>query len=308
MRNEDRFRISSSQLEIGMTSRGGQLFSVKSRAGHEFLWQPDPAVWNDSAPFLFPYVGKSRGGRVRFHGREFPMPVHGFSGGLPWECTALCGDRAEFCLCSSADTRSHYPFDFQLQTSYHAKKNTLTITRMIRNTGEEPMPFTMGEHLGLRTNLRQGALFDQHRLRFEKQEAPVRICTTQGLFLKQAVPMEWTRSKTLALHKEFFGQVPVLILKEPRSSWVELEAGRNSRRVRAEFGQVPYLIFWSPPQKGEFVCVEPCWGSSSWVGETMDGFRRRGVILLAPGETFRYLVKLTFDEPEPDAPQGKKDQ
>lgn len=287
-----------------MASKGGQLFSVKDLTGHEFLWQPDPVIWDDSAPFLFPYVGKSRGGKIRFHGTDFPMPVHGFSGGMPWECTALCKDRAVFCLCSNAYTQNHYPFAFRLQTSYHAKKNTLAITRKICNTGMEPLPFTMGEHLGLRTNLQQGALFDHHCLRFEKQEPPLRICTTRGLFLKQTVPMEWTQNKTLALNKEFFGRVPVLILREPHSSWVELAAGQNSRRVRVEFGQVPYLIFWSPIPKGEFICVEPCWGSSSWVGETMDGFRRKGVILLAPGEAYRYVVKLTFDQPEPDALHG----
>lgn len=294
MKNENRFQITSSQLRVGITTKGGQVFSVKNCAGHEFLWQPNPAIWDESAPFLFPYVGKSLGDQVYFHNRAFSMPVHGFSGGLPWECADISENRAVFRLCDNESTRTYYPFSFKLQTTYHAVENTLIICREICNSGTEQMPFTMGEHIGLRTNLRPDARFDQHCIRFEKAEASARICTTQELFLKEKVKMEWEEKGKLALRKSFFAQVPVLILEAPRSSWVELDAGETSGRVRVNFGKIPYLLFWSPPGEGDFVCVEPCWGTSSWTEETMDGYRRRGVILLAPGETYRYVVQMTF--------------
>ncbi len=295
MNRDDCVSISSGDLHAVVMARGAQLCSVTDRRGHEYLWQPDANIWNDSAPFLFPYVGKSRKDSVEFDGRRFPMPVHGFAGTERWVCTKQSGGAVTFRLEDSQATRMHYPFSFAVDTTYQIKENELTICRKICNTGAVPMPFTMGEHIGLRTNLQANAELDDHKFRFQTQEEPVRITTTRELLACGRTPMPLQSGRELRLCRENFREIPVVILEIPRSAWVELFTDKGPEKVRLTFGRVPYLIFWTPVDRGEFVCVEPCWGTSSWTDETLDGYRRHGVIVLPAGAWRSYEMRLAFE-------------
>lgn len=48
-------------LQVTVETFGAELKSLKSRkSGLEYLWQGDPQVWKDTAPFLFPVVARQR--------------------------------------------------------------------------------------------------------------------------------------------------------------------------------------------------------------------------------------------------------
>jgi len=55
-----KYLLKNDRLEVGFTSLGGALTSIKNEAGTEYLWQGDPEYWSGQAPVLFPICGSLR--------------------------------------------------------------------------------------------------------------------------------------------------------------------------------------------------------------------------------------------------------
>ena len=77
------YEISNGVISIAAVLQGAELVSL-AKGGVEYLWQADPAVWNRSAPNLFPFVGKLNGGVYRYEGKTYPMTPHGFARDMPF--------------------------------------------------------------------------------------------------------------------------------------------------------------------------------------------------------------------------------
>ena len=58
-------------------AHGAQLVSFQNSSGKEYLWQRDPAYWEECSPILFPYVGPVPE-TVIIHGKHYAIPLHGF--------------------------------------------------------------------------------------------------------------------------------------------------------------------------------------------------------------------------------------
>ena len=112
--------LENEALTLAIADKGAELSRVWDReAGCERLWGADPTVWNRHAPILFPFVGKVIDGKYRLNGREYEMKTqHGFARDLDFVCTEEEADSLCQVLCSTAETRAHYPFDFRLQVCH----------------------------------------------------------------------------------------------------------------------------------------------------------------------------------------------
>ena len=65
-------------LKVTVSDLGAEMTGI--RLGEtEYLWQADPAYWNEHAPVLFPYVGRLTDGTYRIGGHEYQMKIHGFA-------------------------------------------------------------------------------------------------------------------------------------------------------------------------------------------------------------------------------------
>jgi glucose-6-phosphate 1-epimerase len=79
------------------------------------------------------------------------LPKHGFARTLPW---ALVATEPHPCfeLCSSADTRQLWPFDFAMRLSFEMSANSLRMLWSVRNTGVDAFSFTGALHTYLRVD------------------------------------------------------------------------------------------------------------------------------------------------------------
>lgn len=50
--------IKNEFLRVEAAEHGAELQSIRDADGAEYLWQGDPAYWQDRAPNLFPYVAR----------------------------------------------------------------------------------------------------------------------------------------------------------------------------------------------------------------------------------------------------------
>ena len=140
-------------LRLEIADKGAELSRVRDKElGCERLWSADPAVWNRHAPILFPFVGKVVDGQYRLKGRVYPMKTqHGFARDLDFVTLEESGSSLCQLLCSTAETREIYPFDFRLLVRHRLdgeNPRLLHIEWEVTNTGEECMYYAIGGHPG----------------------------------------------------------------------------------------------------------------------------------------------------------------
>jgi galactose mutarotase-like enzyme len=142
-----------SRLEI-VPERGGVATSWRIQGQEIFYmdWErfqdPEKSV-RGGIPILFPICGNLPDDRYTHDGKEYTLKRHGFARDLPWEVTGRNtenGAALTFVLKSNEETRSVYPFDFEVTFTYRLKGNTLTLDQTYQNNSSQPMPFSTGLH------------------------------------------------------------------------------------------------------------------------------------------------------------------
>lgn len=141
------------RLEI-VPQRGGVVTSWRIQGQEIFYmdWErfqdPEKSV-RGGIPILFPICGNLPDDRYVQEGKEYSLKRHGFARDLPWEVTARETEKdaaLTIVLKSNEETRSVYPFDFEVTFTYRLKGNTLTLDQTYRNNSSQPMPFSTGLH------------------------------------------------------------------------------------------------------------------------------------------------------------------
>ena len=175
------YSLDNGVLSVRVSSIGGQLLSVK-KDGKEYLWQGDPAFWEDRAPNLFPYIARLTKGTYTVHGKEYHLPIHGFLPAAEMKAEAQEESLLVLRLDADESTLACYPFVFTLRIRYELNQDTLRIAYEVENGGTEDMYFGIGGHPGFQAPLEEGLSFEDYFLEFESEgqsgtdaQPPVRI-------------------------------------------------------------------------------------------------------------------------------------
>ncbi len=260
------YSLDNGVLSVRVSSIGGQLLSVK-KDGKEYLWQGDPAFWEDRAPNLFPYIARLTKGTYTVHGKEYHLPIHGF---LPAaEMKAEVQEESLLVLRLDADesTLACYPFVFTLRIRYELNQDTLRIAYEVENGGEEDMYFGIGGHPGFQVPLEDGLSFEDYFLEFESEgqsgtgaQTPVRIGFSPTCFLNgKDEPWPLEKGCRIPLRHDLFDDDAIVLSHTPKT--VVLRSEKGGRGVRVCFPQMPYIGFWHAVKKpAPYVCIEP-WSS-----------------------------------------------
>ena len=266
MNKNKEYSLDNGVLSVRVSSIGGQLLSVK-KDGKEYLWQGDPAFWEDRAPNLFPYIARLTKGTYTVHGKEYHLPIHGF---LPAaEMKAEVQEESLLVLRLDADesTLACYPFVFTLRIRYELNQDTLRIAYEVENGGEEDMYFGIGGHPGFQAPLEEGLSFEDYFLEFESEgqsgtdaQTPVRIGFSPTCFLNgKDEPWPLEKGCRIPLRHDLFDDDAIVLSHTPKT--VVLRSEKGGRGVRVRFPQMPYIGFWHAVKKpAPYVCIEP-WSS-----------------------------------------------
>jgi galactose mutarotase-like enzyme len=259
-------------------------------AGKPLLWRPDPAVWPDVAPLLFPVVGWTNGGRIRIGGKVFPLGLHGFARQAGFAVAHRALDSVGLDLVSDAASRALYPYEFRLRVDYRLREASLATVLTLINCGAAPMPYACGLHPGFCWPFAGGNMTD-YGLRFETAEDPwVPEISSKGLFLpaKRRVPLEGT----------FLPLTPALLATEAlcfldaRSRFVAFEH-RSGAAITVEVDDFPHFAFWARPP-APFLCIESWTGHGDPADFAGDIFEKPSMRILAPGGQAQHSATYRF--------------
>lgn len=260
------YSLDNGVLSVRVSSIGGQLLSVK-KDGKEYLWQGDPAFWEDRAPNLFPYIARLTKGTYTVHGKEYHLPIHGFLPAAEMKAEAQEESLLVLRLDADESTLACYPFVFTLRIRYELNQDTLRIAYEVENGGEEDMYFGIGGHPGFQVPLEDGLSFEDYFLEFESEgqsgtdaQPPVRIGFSPTCFLNgKDEPWPLEKGCRIPLRHDLFDDDAIVLSHTPKT--VVLRSEKGGRGVRVRFPQMPYIGFWHAVKKpAPYVCIEP-WSS-----------------------------------------------
>lgn len=260
------YSLDNGVLSVRVSSIGGQLLSVK-KDGKEYLWQGDPAFWEDRAPNLFPYIARLTKGTYTVHGKEYHLPIHGFLPAAEMKAEAQEESLLVLRLDADESTLACYPFVFTLRIRYELNQDTLRIAYEVENGGTEEMYFGIGGHPGFQAPLEEGLSFEDYFLEFESEgqsgtdaQTPVRIGFSPTCFLNgKDEPWPLEKGCRIPLRHDLFDDDAIVLSHTPKT--VVLRSEKGGRGVRVRFPQMPYIGFWHAVKKpAPYVCIEP-WSS-----------------------------------------------
>ncbi|HNG46278.1 MAG TPA: hypothetical protein PK944_01105, partial [Agitococcus sp.] len=135
--------LKNALLEIVINAIGAELKSVKHQQDDiEYMWQADPQFWGRTSPVLFPIVGKLSNNMTQINGQEYQLSQHGFARDCEFECVEQSDDKVSFRLTANDQTKTKYPFDFELFISYILQADRLTVNWQVINPNTEILPFS----------------------------------------------------------------------------------------------------------------------------------------------------------------------
>lgn len=263
-----------SQLEV-VPDRGGIITSWRVQ-GKELFYldterftNPELSV-RGGIPILFPICGNLLDNTYTYRGQQYTLKQHGFARDLPWEVTDQVTQAAAsitLVLGSSDQTRTVYPFDFQLAFTYQILGNSLQIQQRYTNYSAEPMPFSTGFHPYFVTS-------DKTRLKFE-------IPATE--FQDQKTKTTYPFSGEFDFNKD---EIDAAFRQLSLRSATVTDTSNNLQLQLNWDETYSTLVFWTLKGK-DFYCLEP-WSAPRNALNTGEQ-----LIQLQPGASCDTLVRMT---------------
>lgn len=276
----EKYEISSGVLTAVVLEMGAEICSLCDAAGHEFVWKAGPA-WPRHAPILFPIVGRLKNDQLRHGGKEYHLTQHGFARDRRFAWLTRRKTSCSLELRDDAETRTIYPFAFQLILAFEIAGMALRISCTVENPGDFVLPASVGMHPAFNWPLVPGAAKNAHRVVFAKEE-PGPIFQVKGGLLQEATVPSPVRGRILTLNEALF-DADALIFNPPCSQAARYEVP-GGPGLDVSWEGFTTLGIWSR-RGGDFLCIEPWLGYASPVGFDDEFAKKPGLMLLAPGES-----------------------
>lgn len=286
--------ISNDYLTVKISSKGGELQSICTKNGQEYLWQGDKDSWNRHAPNLFPMVGRLIDGTYRFHGKEYAMGQHGFLRDNELKVVSEEENKIVFSFEDNEETLKMYPFHFIFTLTYTLEGNKLSTSYDVKNNGDDNMYFGLGGHPGFNVPIDKELKFEDYYLQFEDNIKPLQTPLTDNFFIsKETIPYTFDDKNRINLKHELFDHDAIILSNAGNT--VELKSDRSDHSILFDFDNFEFIAFWhSMNMTPDFVCIEPWTSHSSFDGEYSDFETKEDLIKLPAKETFNRHWSVTI--------------
>jgi galactose mutarotase-like enzyme len=276
-------KLENQHLQISLIAQSAQIrHMIDRRTGHDWIWSGDPKFWPQHNPILFPIVGSTHDGVLRWPGHATRSGNHGFTRYSDFSLVRQTADQIDLRLVDSEATRAEYPFTFELLVQTRLVERSVEIVYTITNTGDQIMPFSFGLHPAFATH--HNGVSGSIHLRFSSPEPD----------MERSV-IDRKDPRVVRLDDAFFERHPTFILTAPTSQYVELVEPTGTLRVSIQGYR--WLAFWKKP-KAPFICIEPWHGHDDFGLEKGLFQDREGTLWLSPQRHFISSVRYQLIEEE----------
>lgn len=255
------------------------------------IWTPDPSIWPETAPILFPVVGWTKNAQVRVGEKFYPLGLHGFARHRRFEIVEQSASHVRFALRSDAATRALYPFDFRLVVEHRLTDVSIETVLDVYNAGDGDMPYACGVHPGFCWPFAGGAV-EAYRVTFDATENPdVPVIVPGGLIGedKRHLPLS---GRDLPLLLPLF-EDDALVFLNAKSNGLRFVAP-NGAAIVLDVKDFPHLALWCRPGHG-YLCLEAWTGYSDPEDFSGDLFTKPSMRRLPPQATARHAATYSYE-------------
>ncbi|MCD8293665.1 MAG: hypothetical protein LUE27_00250 [Clostridia bacterium] len=241
------YTVDNGVLSLTVNSKGGCMTSLKYLPeNEERLWQGGPA-WKSQDVVIFPVIGHA--GEFVAKGETFKPRSHGVARYAEFTLAEKTDSSVTLSLESDENTLKEYPYGFFFSIKYTLAGNTMEVKYSVRSK-EGRMPFYVGGHPGMK------APGGSAVIEFENTENPIQYPIDSD----QGIPMKGV--KRFIASKAFFAMCATLQLGS-------LSGGKIYARTEDGYrysyqSDCPLFAFWTNPEDGDYICVEPWWGINDY--------------------------------------------
>lgn len=283
----EQLKISNGIITAVISTKGAELKSVVKN-GCEIIWEGKSDVWAGQAPLLFPICGGLKDDKFVFEGKEYTLQKHGFARTTEFEIESATDTSATFLLKSNEETKTVFPFDYELRVTYTLVDNKIEVGYSVKNAGSGDMYFSIGSHEGYAC---PGGI-EEYSLVFDEGESFT--CNVLNGNLLEYNTYSVGEGRELPLKYDFFA-IDALTFLNLKSRGVDLVHRATGKRLRVEFDGFDYLFVWTKPKAyANYICIEPWCGIPDFVDSDFDFTKKRGIVRLeANGEkVFKHSIIL----------------
>lgn len=288
--------LKNNRLTVAISTKGAELQSIKSSTeGIEYLWQGDSAYWGRKAPVLFPVVGRLINDHYSYKGKNYPLNQHGFARDSEFQVDEQTETMVRLTTCATPESKTYYPFDFQLTLTYTLKDNTVNVSYLVKNThASEDLYFSIGGHPGFNVPMTSDTTFEDYYLSFLPRRSRRQIPLV-GPYLDLENKTLGQTNTEITLNRALFDN-DALIYETKGENVFSIRSEKTPHSVSVSFKDFPYTGIWSPPKKeAPFVCIEPWFGLADATDFTGDLNEKLGIQHLKGMEAFsaNYTISLS---------------
>lgn len=278
--------IKNKKLTIKINSKGAELWSIKDKQGHEYLWQGDKNFWADRAINIFPYVARLTGGKYTLGGKEYRMGSHGFVKDLEFKVESQEENQITFLLKHSIYTLEQYPYQFNFRISYQIVETELKITYSVENMDKGSMYFGLGGHPGFNLPLDDQLEFEDYYLEFQDPTDLIQVGMSKDCFVSgEDKIIALKNGNMLPLTHDLFDNDAIILKEMPKE--VILKSNKSTRRIKMTYPKMNYLGIWhTPGTKAPYICIEPWTSLPSRKDVVEDLAKQADLVLVEAGKTY----------------------
>lgn len=280
------YTLKNSEMKVQVSSKGGELVSLRDAEQTEYIWIGDATYWKRHAPQLFPCIGRLTNNQYRMDGALHEMGQHGFL--RDYELTKVEESETSLHLQfqSDASTRQLYDRDWIVDIFYSLCGKTLSVKFQVRNCDTRTMRFGYGIHPGFNVPLDPALRFEDYRLDFHETSIPKQMELTERYTISGGMhDYALEEGRYLPLQHCLFDHDAIILKDMPHT--VTLGSQKDAKKVTVAFPDMPYLGIWHAPETdAPFVCIEP-WSSLPSTDGVIDEFETKpDFITVEPEETY----------------------
>ena len=286
--------IKNEHIMLRLSTKGAEVKELQTVDGVEYIWQADPAYWSQSAPLLFPFIGRLTDNSYKYNGKVYSMGIHGFASSSEFSVAVLEKDRAVLELRANPKTKQNYPFDFLLRVTYTLVDVSVVVSYEVSNLDEKTMSFGIGGHPGFNVPLVSNESFEDYELEFNTPCQPDRVGFSPSVYLNgMDEPYQLSDAKRLPLCHDLFDNDAVILKNMARE--IMLRSNKSGRGVCVSYPDMPYLGIWHRPKTdAPYVCIEPWSSLPAREGIVEEISCRSDYVHLQAGETYKIEWSITL--------------
>lgn len=282
--------IKSKDLAVTIALKGAEVRRVSNVLGHDYMWDGNPEIWSGVSPTLFPVVGKTNGGVVRYLGKSYPQGNHGFARNSEFAVIMQTDSSVSLRIITS-QLGDVYPFNLQFTVTYTIINKTLITKYEVTNLDECTAYFSVGAHPAFKCPFDEDHNIDDYVIEFSEEENGLRYheITPEAFFTGKVTTFS---QKQLQLTQDTFAN-DAIVYDNYSSQYITLKEKNSSRYVRVSLSGFPWLGLWSKVG-ADYVCIEPWCGHSDGLGFDGDIDKKAAIEQIDAKETWSRDYSIEF--------------